>query len=182
MGPPDAILGITEAFKKDSSPSKINLGVGAYRDDNGKPFVLECVKKVCILQFPSTTYRLYTNDYCFSKCFFNLYSMIMYKFWNYLWTFVESFKLVLGEEILAGSPVLFLFEQAEQALMGGNFDKEYAPIGGTPEFCLETAKLAFGDNSPVIKDGRVSECLFCPMYDIFFMSYKSSVSYINSRS
>lgn len=46
MGPPDAILGITEAFKKDSSPQKINLGVGAYRDDNGKPFVLECVKKV----------------------------------------------------------------------------------------------------------------------------------------
>ena len=53
MGPPDAILGITEAFKKDSSPSKINLGVGAYRDDSGKPFVLECVKKVCIIQFPS---------------------------------------------------------------------------------------------------------------------------------
>lgn len=30
-GPPDAILGITEAFKKDSFPEKINLGVGAYR-------------------------------------------------------------------------------------------------------------------------------------------------------
>lgn len=30
-GPPDAILGITEAFKKDSFPQKINLGVGAYR-------------------------------------------------------------------------------------------------------------------------------------------------------
>lgn len=30
-GPPDAILGITEAFKKDSFSEKINLGVGAYR-------------------------------------------------------------------------------------------------------------------------------------------------------
>jgi aspartate aminotransferase, mitochondrial len=30
-GPPDAILGITEAYKKDSFPQKINLGVGAYR-------------------------------------------------------------------------------------------------------------------------------------------------------
>lgn len=50
----------------------------------------------------------------------------------------------------------FFFWQAEQALTGGNLDKEYAPIGGTPEFCLESAKLAFGDNSPVIKDGRVS--------------------------
>lgn len=43
MGPPDAILGVTEAFKRDSDPKKINLGVGAYRDDNGKPFVLSSV-------------------------------------------------------------------------------------------------------------------------------------------
>lgn len=31
QGPPDAILGITEAFKADSFGEKINLGVGAYR-------------------------------------------------------------------------------------------------------------------------------------------------------
>ncbi|RXG53915.1 Aspartate aminotransferase, mitochondrial [Armadillidium vulgare] len=45
MGPPDAILGVTEAFKRDTSEKKINLGVGAYRDDNGKPFVLPSVRK-----------------------------------------------------------------------------------------------------------------------------------------
>ncbi|XP_045597804.1 aspartate aminotransferase, mitochondrial [Procambarus clarkii] len=45
MGPPDAILGVTEAFKRDTNPKKINLGVGAYRDDNGKPFVLPSVRK-----------------------------------------------------------------------------------------------------------------------------------------
>ncbi|KAF5099136.1 hypothetical protein D0Z03_001084 [Geotrichum reessii] len=43
QGPPDAILGITEAFKKDTFEKKINLGVGAYRDDAGKPFVLPSV-------------------------------------------------------------------------------------------------------------------------------------------
>jgi len=43
-GPPDAILGITEAFKKDSFDQKINLGVGAYRDDKGKPYVLPSVR------------------------------------------------------------------------------------------------------------------------------------------
>jgi aspartate aminotransferase, mitochondrial len=32
QGPPDAILGITEAFKADSFKEKINLGVGAYRE------------------------------------------------------------------------------------------------------------------------------------------------------
>lgn len=44
QGPPDAILGITEAFKKDTSEKKINLGVGAYRDDYGKPYVLDAVR------------------------------------------------------------------------------------------------------------------------------------------
>ena len=44
QGPPDAILGITEAFKKDGNDKKINLGVGAYRDDKGKPYVLPSVR------------------------------------------------------------------------------------------------------------------------------------------
>jgi len=45
MGPPDAIIGITEAFKKCEDPNRMNLGVGAYRDDEGKPWVLPSVRK-----------------------------------------------------------------------------------------------------------------------------------------
>ncbi|RHZ54740.1 hypothetical protein Glove_423g19 [Diversispora epigaea] len=45
QGPPDAILGITDAYRKDSHPKKMNLGVGAYRDDTGKPYVLNAVRK-----------------------------------------------------------------------------------------------------------------------------------------
>jgi len=45
MGPPDPILGVTVAFKNDTSPNKMNLGVGAYRDDKGQPFILSCVRK-----------------------------------------------------------------------------------------------------------------------------------------
>ncbi|XP_076118318.1 aspartate aminotransferase, mitochondrial [Alosa pseudoharengus] len=45
MGPPDPILGVTEAFRRDTNPKKMNLGVGAYRDDQGKPYVLSCVRK-----------------------------------------------------------------------------------------------------------------------------------------
>lgn len=44
-GPPDPILGVTEAFKRDTDPRKINLGVGAYRDGTGKPYVLPCVRE-----------------------------------------------------------------------------------------------------------------------------------------
>lgn len=45
MGPEDPILGVSVAFNKDTDPKKINLGVGAYRDDNGKPFILETVRE-----------------------------------------------------------------------------------------------------------------------------------------
>jgi len=45
MGPPDAILGVSEAFKASKNPNKINLGVGAYRDDAGKPHILPSVRK-----------------------------------------------------------------------------------------------------------------------------------------
>lgn len=44
LAPPDPILGTTTAYKKDTDPNKVNLGVGAYRDDNEKPYVFEVVK------------------------------------------------------------------------------------------------------------------------------------------
>ena len=49
MGPPDVILGISEAYKKDTDSKKVNLGVGAYRDDEGKPYILPSVRKVSII-------------------------------------------------------------------------------------------------------------------------------------
>ncbi|XP_063529451.1 aspartate aminotransferase, mitochondrial [Cydia strobilella] len=86
MGPPDVILGITEAYKRDTDSRKVNLGVGAYRDDNGQPFVLPSVKK------------------------------------------------------------------AEEVLYGKGLNHEYAPIGGEASYTDAVAKLAFGDNSPVLAD------------------------------
>ncbi|MEX0824571.1 MAG: amino acid aminotransferase [Pirellulaceae bacterium] len=43
--PPDAILGLSEAFQKDTNPDKINLSVGVYQDSAGKTPVLRCVKE-----------------------------------------------------------------------------------------------------------------------------------------
>ncbi|HEX7009225.1 MAG TPA: amino acid aminotransferase [Phycisphaeraceae bacterium] len=42
---PDAILGLTEAFRKDPNPHKINLGVGVYKDEQGNTPVMACVKE-----------------------------------------------------------------------------------------------------------------------------------------
>jgi len=44
MAPPDAILGLTEAFRADPNPAKINLSVGVYKDANGATPVLKSVK------------------------------------------------------------------------------------------------------------------------------------------
>ena len=41
--PPDAILGLTEAFKADPNPNKINLAVGVYKDEQGNTPTLAAV-------------------------------------------------------------------------------------------------------------------------------------------
>ena len=46
MAPADPILSLTTGFKNDKDSKKDNLGVGAYRDNNGKPYVFPIVKKV----------------------------------------------------------------------------------------------------------------------------------------
>ena len=43
--PPDSILGITDAFRKDPNPNKINLSVGVYKDESGQTPILSSVKK-----------------------------------------------------------------------------------------------------------------------------------------
>lgn len=44
VAPPDPILGLADAFKKDPHPRKINLSVGIYKDATGKTPILRCVK------------------------------------------------------------------------------------------------------------------------------------------
>ena len=44
MAPRDPILGLNEQFAADTNPSKTNLGVGVYFDDNGKLPLLQCVQ------------------------------------------------------------------------------------------------------------------------------------------
>ena len=39
-----SILNLAAKFAKDESPVKVNLGVGAYRDENGRPWVLPAVR------------------------------------------------------------------------------------------------------------------------------------------
>ncbi|KAM7189521.1 aspartate aminotransferase, cytoplasmic [Rhypophila sp. PSN 637] len=45
QAPEDPLFGLMRAYKADPSPNKVDLGIGAYRDNNAKPWVLPVVKK-----------------------------------------------------------------------------------------------------------------------------------------
>ena len=45
LAPPDAILGLSEAFAKETNPAKINLSIGVFSDETGKTPVLASVKE-----------------------------------------------------------------------------------------------------------------------------------------
>lgn len=46
QAPEDPLFGLMAAFRRDQDANKVDLGIGAYRDDNAKPWILPVVKKV----------------------------------------------------------------------------------------------------------------------------------------
>jgi len=63
--PVDSIFGLTDAFKKDENPQKVNLGVGVYKDDDSNTPVLDCVKaaeKILLEKERSKSYLPITGD------------------------------------------------------------------------------------------------------------------------
>ncbi len=43
--PPDPILGLSAAYKQDTNPNKVDLGVGVYKDEAGRTPVMSAIKK-----------------------------------------------------------------------------------------------------------------------------------------
>ena len=43
--PPIEVFKLTRDFQADTHPQKVSLGVGAYRTEEGKPWILPVVKK-----------------------------------------------------------------------------------------------------------------------------------------
>lgn len=88
--PADPILGLNEAFKKDTNPKKQLLGAGVYRDNDNKPYVLNCIRA------------------------------------------------------------------AEKIIVEKQLDHEYAGIQGIDAFVNNALKIAYGEDSDVIKNGHVA--------------------------
>ena len=69
--PPDSILGLTEAFKNDTNPDKVNLGVGVYKDDQGITPVLESVKeaeRILLSSEQTKSYLPISGDPVYTAC------------------------------------------------------------------------------------------------------------------
>lgn len=49
QAPEDPLFGLMTAYRNDKFEKKVDLGIGAYRDNNAKPWVLPVVQKVCEL-------------------------------------------------------------------------------------------------------------------------------------
>ncbi len=63
--PADSILGLTDAFRADTNPHKVNLGVGVYKDEAGRTPILQCVKaaeKLLLEGESSKTYLPISGD------------------------------------------------------------------------------------------------------------------------
>jgi aspartate/tyrosine/aromatic aminotransferase len=73
--PPDAIFGLTEAFKKDESPDKINLGAGVYKNEQGITPIFACVKdaeRILLGREQTKSYLPISGDPGYGVCVQNL--------------------------------------------------------------------------------------------------------------
>ncbi|MCB8890344.1 aromatic amino acid transaminase [Vreelandella malpeensis] len=61
--PGDAILGLIEAFKKDTNPQKVDLGVGVYRDAQGNTPVMRAVKEAEFRLLENETTKTYIGSH-----------------------------------------------------------------------------------------------------------------------
>ncbi|PID41309.1 MAG: aromatic amino acid aminotransferase [Proteobacteria bacterium] len=69
--PPDSILGLTEAFRNDPNPEKVNLGVGVYMTDEGTVPILGCVtdaERILLGREQSKGYLPIAGDPLFGTC------------------------------------------------------------------------------------------------------------------
>jgi aspartate/tyrosine/aromatic aminotransferase len=68
--PPDAVFGLTEAFRADSRPRKINLAAGIYQDESGRTPVLASVgeaERRILAANTSKTYKPIAGDPAFTR-------------------------------------------------------------------------------------------------------------------
>jgi hypothetical protein len=146
----DAIFALTASYKADPFPQKVNLGVGAYRDNHGSPYVLPVVRKV--RRSPAWHWREGGGTAAPLTCSRRQDHHVGPRAGD---TQDGSSGRGNGRDGAAANDGLGT--QAKQILADDDsLDHEYLPIAGLPTFTSASAKLIFGEDSPAIKEGLVS--------------------------
>jgi aspartate aminotransferase len=73
--PPDPILGVTAAFRRDTDPAKVDLGVGVYRDEDGNtpiPAAVREAERALIAEQTSKVYVGPAGNLEFNEAMFRL--------------------------------------------------------------------------------------------------------------
>lgn len=68
--PADSILGLTDAFKNNPSPQKVNLGVGVYKNEESLTPILDCVKaaeKILLSEEKTKSYLPISGDQVYGR-------------------------------------------------------------------------------------------------------------------
>ena len=125
--------GIGEAYKQDSHPQKLNLGVGAYRTEvcrGGRAALILLSPSVCLGPRLAISSPLRITP--------------------------APASLPLPPWAQEGKPlVLEVVREAERRMMAdASQDHEYLSQAGIPTFCQASAALAFGADSAVLREGR----------------------------
>lgn len=138
--PDDPILGVTIAYNNDPTEDKLNLGVGAYRTEEGKPFVLPVVTKV---------EQMLANDSKLNKEYLPI---------DGLQAFTElSAKLLLGNDSPAIAEKRVASVQALSGTgalrLGAEFIRRFFPQG-TPVYI---SNPTWGNHTNIFKDAGVND-------------------------
>jgi aspartate aminotransferase len=112
MGAPDAILGIAENFKACTDPNKVNVCVGAYRDENGKPWILPSVREA---------EKLMIDDAAETKEYASIAGDAAYV--------AEAVKFAYGQDMdLSSLAAVQSLSGTGACRIGGNFLAKFAPV------------------------------------------------------
>lgn len=74
---PDPILGLSAAFKQDSNPNKIDLGVGVYKDEQGNTPIVSAVAKATRVLIEQETTKTYITPQGVQGFIDNMLSLIL---------------------------------------------------------------------------------------------------------
>ncbi|KAF4440051.1 aspartate aminotransferase [Fusarium austroafricanum] len=174
QAPEDPLFGLARAYKADESSNKIDLGIGAYRDENAKPWVLPVVKKCIALPRTQCPARVTLSKRIRSSSSLLRNPPIIAIFvwvmgvsisqcatWILLMQIcVTTYQNCPAATALRKSSVLE-FEltrrasQADEILRNDpELNHEYAPIAGIASFTSKAAELVFGADSAAIQEKR----------------------------